>query len=191
MKSIWFQVLLLALKSGEEQCPSSVSVSRHSLQMISKSLRYSSREHLHNAVSCQGTQACMFPGTPHHHTHTHAWQGRNTGGSDRLSEGPLTNLIICRFRSIQMLISLISGTVSSLWNPWLQGHNPTQRPVWGISSWDTLIPDTSILQGYTSSHPDTLSLRLTLSSIIYLKHLTWSQTTADPKSPVSESGIPG
>lgn len=29
--------------------------------------------------------------------------------------------------------------------------------------------------------PDTLSLRLTLFSIIYLKHLTWwSQTTADP-----------
>lgn len=134
--------------------------------------------------------AC-FQAHPTTTTHTHARQRRNTGGSDRLSEGPLPNLIICRFRSIQMLISLISGTVSSLWNPWLQGHNPTQRPVWGISSWDTLIPDTSILQGYTSSHPDTLSLRLTLSSIIYLKHLTWSQTTADPKSPVSESGIPG
>ena len=127
----------------------------------------------------------------HAREHRHAWQGRSTGDSDRLSEGPLPNLIICRFRSIQMLVSLISETVSCLWDPWLQGHNATQRPVWDISPWDTLIPDTFILQRYTSSHPDTLSLRLTLSSIIYLKHLTWSQTTADPKSPVSESGIPG
>ena len=143
------------------------------------------REHRH-------TCSRAHPTTTHTHTHTHTGQGRNTGDSDRLSECPLPNLIICRFRSIQMLVSLISGTVSCLWDPWLQGHSPTQRPVLGISPSDTLIPDISNLQGYISSHPDTLSMRLTLFSIVYFKHLTWwSQTAADPKSPVSESGIPG
>lgn len=39
--------------------------------MISKSLQYSSIRHIHSAVSCKGTQACMFLGTPHDDTHTH------------------------------------------------------------------------------------------------------------------------
>lgn len=192
MKSIWLQMPLLALKSGEEQCPSSVSARLGARCRWSPSPCSIAAQNSYT-TQCQAREhrhACSRHSP--HHTHTHAWQGRNTGDSDCLSKGPLPDLIICRFRSIQMLVSLISGTVSCLWDPWLQGHNPIQRPVWCISPWDTLIPDMSILPGYTSSHPDTLSLRLTLFSIIYLKHLTWwSQTTADPKSPVPESGIPG